>query len=80
MNLWQGFIGSLDNKINGFSGKKLTAFAMSLAYCYAHKFVDANNLVGVLVADGGVICLLFGINEAGKKINGTTPPNNEPLN
>jgi len=77
MNLIQRILGSFDNEVNGFSAKKLTAFAMSLAYCYAHKFVDANNLVGVLVADGGVICLLFGINEAGKKINGTTPPNNE---
>lgn len=53
---------SLDNSTIGASGKKLTALAVTLAYCYSHRFVDAANLPLVLAADASFISVLFGIN------------------
>lgn len=53
---------SLDNNTSGASGKKLTALAVTLAYCYSHKYVNDVNLPMVLAADAAFISTLFGIN------------------
>ena len=63
-------INSFKNNIDGFSGKKLTAFAVTCAYLYSHRFVDATNLVMALTVDAGLICGLFGINVVDKLKNG----------
>jgi hypothetical protein len=53
---------SLDNNTAGASGKKLTALAVTLAYCYSHRYVNNVNLPMVLAADAAFISTLFGIN------------------
>ena len=55
-------LASLDNVNAGASGKKLTALAITITYCYSHRFIDSSNLAVVLGIDGGLICTLFGIN------------------
>jgi len=67
--LFAYLLSSLDNINKGASGKKLTALAISLAYCYSHRYVDASNLAIVLGVDGGTIAILFGINVADKLKN-----------
>ena len=63
---------SFTNGNKGFSAKKLTAFSITVAYCYSHKFVDINNIVAVLGVDGGIITLLFGVNVLDKKYKNST--------
>jgi len=60
--------GSFSNDSIGFSAKKLTAFILTATYCYAHRFVDDANLIGVLTVDAGLITLLFGVNVIDKKV------------
>jgi len=71
----QNIIGSLNNKSDGFSGKKLTAFTIVACITAAHiKWImlsDFSQLVPVLSADYAVICVLFGINVVDKKQNPT---------
>jgi hypothetical protein len=54
--------GSFSNSNDGFSAKKLTAFILTLTFCYSHRFVNEVNLIGVLGVDAGLITLLFGVN------------------
>ena len=63
---------SFSNGSKGFSAKKLTAFSITVAYCYSHKFVDTSNIVAVLGVDGGIITLLFGVNVLDKKYKNST--------
>jgi len=65
---------SFSNDNIGFSAKKLTSFILTATYCYAHRFVDSNNLIGVLTVDAGLITLLFGVNVIDKKFK---DPNND---
>lgn len=68
-------IFSLDNDKRGFSGKKLTALALTYcivqlheyyaSYAFLHK--DFSILPLVLGADFGFLTLLFGLNEYSKK-------------
>lgn len=60
---------SFDNVSKGASAKKLTAFAVTLAYLYSHRFVHDSNLVMVLTVDAGLLCGLFGINVVDKLKN-----------
>lgn len=64
-------IGSLDNDKVGFSGKKLTAFAVVICVVAAHvkwiALADFSQLIPVLTCDYAFVCMLFGINEYGKK-------------
>lgn len=61
---------SLDNTSGGASGKKLTALAVTVAYCYSHRFIDAANLVSVLGVDAALITALFATNTYEKtKVN-----------
>lgn len=69
MSFFNFIKSSLDNDTVGASAKKLTALAVTLAYLYAHRFVDATNLVMVLTVDAGLICGLFGINVVDKLKN-----------
>lgn len=69
MSLFKFIKSSLDNNTEGASGKKLTALAVTCAYLYAHRFVDATNVVMVLTVDAGLICGLFGINVVDKLKN-----------
>jgi hypothetical protein len=64
-------LASLDNVNKGASGKKLTALAITITYCYSHRFIDASNLPIVLGVDASLISALFGINVIEKiKTNG----------
>jgi len=68
---------SFSNGSDGFSAKKLTAFILTMTYCYAHRFVDETNLIGVLGVDAGLIAVLFGVNVIDKMKNPTENNNNE---
>ena len=69
--LFQYLLASLDNVNKGASGKKLTALAITITYCYSHRFIDASNLPIVLGVDASLISALFGINVIEKiKTNG----------
>ena len=72
MNLYQYIKGSLDNRKDGASGKKLTALAVTLTYIYSHRFVTSDILTSVLVVDAGLITALFGINVVDKFKNKET--------
>ena len=69
--LYNSLIASLDNKATGFSGKKLTAFALVICVIIAHikwiALADFSQLIAVLTCDYAFISVLFGINEYGKK-------------
>lgn len=68
---FQYILASLDNVNEGASGKKLTALAITITYCYSHRFIDASNLPIVLGVDASLISALFGINVIEKiKTNG----------
>jgi hypothetical protein len=69
-------IGSLDNKMDGFSGKKLTIFSIVGCVIAAHiKWImlgDFTQLIAVLTADYAIILTLFGVNVIDKKQNPTS--------
>lgn len=67
--LIQNLLDSFSNNKEGWSGKKLTAFAITMAYCYSHRYCDAGNLAIVLGVDAGFIAVLFGINVVDKNKN-----------
>jgi hypothetical protein len=73
MNVVTKIYDSFGNDSAGFSAKKLTAFAIVAVYCYSHRFVDSNNLMGVLGVDAGLITLLFGVNVIDKYKNPVEP-------
>lgn len=65
-DLYQRFLGSLDNKKDsGFSGRKLTAFALVVCTCAIHiKYIalaDFSQLEMVLTIDYAFIATLFGM-------------------
>jgi len=64
-------LASLNNKAEGYSGKKLTAFSLVVCVLVAHiKWItlgDFSQLIPVLTCDYAFISVLFGINEYGKK-------------
>lgn len=68
-------IGSLDNKQDGFSGKKLTAFTVVICVLVAHiKWITLESfeqLEMVLTIDYAFVATLFGINVVDKKQNPT---------
>ena len=68
---------SFSNGSDGFSAKKLTAFILTMTYCYVHRFVDETNLIGVLGVDAGLIAVLFGVNVIDKMKNPTENNNDE---
>jgi len=61
-NFIKYLLSSLDNSSVGASGKKLTALSITIAYCFAHRYVDSANLTSVLAVDGGLITALFATN------------------
>lgn len=71
--LIQNILSSLNNKSEGFSGKKLTAFTITGCIVAAHiKWItlgDFTQLTTVLTIDYGTILMLFGINVVDKKQN-----------
>lgn len=71
--LIQNILGSLNNKSEGFSGKKLTAFTLVCCIVAAHaKWImlgDFSQLVPVLACDFSFVSVLFGINVVDKKQN-----------
>lgn len=56
-----GLLGSFDNvKGNGFSGRKLTAFAFVVMSAYIHlKYVNETNAIEALIVD--VCCILVSL-------------------
>ncbi len=78
----QNIINSFNNKEEGFSSKKLTAFSVMVCIVATHiKWITMGNftqLEMVLTIDFGFVSLLYGINVTDKKINPTDkPPVNE---
>ena len=77
MSLWNKLIGSLDNKENGASGKKLTAMFASV-FCliipidawtlWAFMNNDWSQLPWIIATVTTFIAALFGINAVEKKI------------
>lgn len=68
--LIENILSSLNNKPGqGYSGKKLTALAITIAYCYSHRYVEGQYLAAVLAVDGALIATLFGINTYDKSLN-----------
>lgn len=72
MVLIQNIFESLKNNPKGFSGKKLTALAVTLTYVYSHRLVTYDILTSVLAVDAGLIATLFGINVVDKFQNKET--------
>jgi len=68
-----GVIGSFSNDTTGYSGKKLTALAITTCVIAAHvKWLSIGNLTqleAVLTIDYGFIAVLFGINVVDKVKN-----------
>jgi hypothetical protein len=61
-DLWNKWLGSFDNQKNyGFSARKLTVFAVAIAYLYCHRYVTTENVMDYLMIDAGLICTLLGI-------------------
>lgn len=65
-NLYNNFLGSLDNqKHKGFSGRKLSAFALIIVVIIVHvKWItlgDFSQLEMVLTIDYSFIAVLFGL-------------------
>lgn len=63
---WWEVVNNLANSFNtkpiGYSGRKLTAFAILVLVYYIHfKFLDNNNAVEVLIVDLCAVMLLFGL-------------------
>lgn len=69
MNLYNYLKASLDNSSDGASGKKITAFIITITYVYSHRYVTTDILTGVLVVDAGLISALFGLNVIDKLKN-----------
>ena len=67
--LINGLLGSFSNDTKGYSGKKLSAFALVLTYIYCHRFVSDTNLATVLTIDAGLITALFTVNTIDKYKN-----------
>lgn len=61
----------------GYSGKKMTAFAITIAYCYSHRFLESEHLAAVLAVDGALIATLFGINTYDKSLKKNESNTNE---
>ncbi len=86
MNLYEYIKSSLDNTGVGASGKKITALVCTVS-CFVYPIVswtywayhhnDFSNLTSVLTITSGFVCLLFGINEYGKKNNNEPKDNND---
>jgi hypothetical protein len=56
-------IGSFDTiKENGFSARKLSAFALMVLIAYAHyKYLDISNVVEVIIIDLCGVLILLGL-------------------
>ena len=69
----RGFLGSFNNEPVGWSGKKLTAFAITICCVAAHikwmALKDFTQLTTVLTIDYAFIATLFGINVVDKMKN-----------
>jgi hypothetical protein len=60
--LFELIVASFDNTKIGFSSRKLTAFATMIMIAYCHfRFVDASNVVEVILIDMGFVLVLFGM-------------------
>ena len=63
MKMINKLLGSFDNvKGQGFSARKLTAFALMLCIAFIHfRFVDINNAIEALMIDLSGVLLCLGI-------------------
>jgi hypothetical protein len=72
-SFFNGILGSFSNDTTGYSGKKLTALAITACVVAAHiKWLSIGNLSQlemVLTIDYAFIATLFGINVIDKKQN-----------
>ena len=67
-----GLMGSMHNGSEGWSGKKLSAWAIVMCIIYAHyKWVEKGmpEFLSVMALDFGFVCTLYGINVTDKKLN-----------
>lgn len=78
--IFKNLFDSLNNKSDGWSGKKLTALCITICVLATHiKWItmgDFSQLVSVLTVDFSFLSVLFGINVYDKKQNGQ--PASEP--
>ena len=72
-------LGSFDNvKGQGFSARKLTAFALMLCIAFIHfRFVDINNAIEALIIDLSGVLLCLGIITAQNIIEFRNNSNNQ---
>jgi multisubunit Na+/H+ antiporter MnhB subunit len=68
---------SFDTHNQGASARKLSAFVTMVLICYAHRFVSETNVIEVIIADSGLLCVLLGITTY-EKIKLNQPPTNTP--
>jgi hypothetical protein len=62
MKIIQNIINSFSNSKEGFSARKMTAFAFVLLAAWLHyKWVDHDNAVQALIVDCSVILICLGI-------------------
>ncbi len=62
MKITAWVLSSFDTNTKGASARKLTAFGFMLMMAYCHmRFVDHENVEGVLVIDGCCLLLILGI-------------------
>ena len=74
--LFQYIGSSFDTHSQGASARKLSAFVTMLLIIYCHRFVDSANIVEVIVADSGLLCVLLGITTYEKiKLNNSSTLN-----
>jgi hypothetical protein len=68
---------SFDTHKQGASARKLSAFVTMVLICFCHRWVDASNVVEILIADSGLLCVLLGITTY-EKIKLNQPQPNQP--
>lgn len=79
MNKLFQYIGaSFDTHKQGASARKLSAFVTMILICYCHRYVESANVVEVLIADSGLLCVLLGITTWEKIKLTNQPTNNTP--
>ncbi len=79
INIYNSYFNNRD----GFSARKLTAFALTVCVFYLHyKYVDTTNAHDFLVADLCAIMLLLGIVTAQNiiELKNGVKPNEQPTN
>lgn len=61
-NVVKNILDSFKNNKSGYAARKLSAFAIMICIIYCHyKYVDAKNVIEVLIIDFSALFLLLGL-------------------